>query len=75
MNKAELVKLLSLGESRFVDLQKTYDPSAICQRVCSFLNTKGGFVICGEGSRAALEQVKSWEKEIKLKIETEKRRN
>ncbi|PZM80222.1 MAG: transcriptional regulator [Candidatus Margulisiibacteriota bacterium] len=47
MNKEEISKLLLLGENQIVEFKEMCKPDAIGRIVCSFLNSGGGYVICG----------------------------
>jgi len=48
MNPEELKEVLSLGETRSVEFKAhCQNANIIGQVVCSFLNTEGGYVVCG----------------------------
>ena len=69
MEKEKLLELLSLGESNNIELRNEFDDYAICESICSFLNTKGGFVVCGLTKQLSLERVETWKQEIAERIE------
>ena len=69
MEKEKLLELLSLGESNNIELRNEFDDYAICESICSFLNTKGGFVVCGLAKQLSSERVETWKQEIEERIE------
>lgn len=69
MEKEKLLELLSLGESNNIELRNEFDDYAICESICSFLNTKGGFVVCGLAKQLSSERVETWKQEIAERIE------
>lgn len=48
MNK-DLQELLMLGEGQVIEFKAACEPMIIGQQVCAFLNSGGGYVICGVG--------------------------
>ena len=69
MEKEKLLELLSLGESNNIELRNEFDDYAICESICSVLNTKGGFVVCGLAKQLSSERVETWKQEIAERIE------
>ena len=69
MEKEKLLELLSLGESDNIELHNSFDSYDICESICSFLNTKGGFVVCGLTHPPTLERIERWKQEIEERIE------
>ena len=48
MSKDTIQRMLSLGEGQRVELKSTTsDVDSLGQTVCAFLNTTGGYLICG----------------------------
>lgn len=47
MNTKELSKILLLGEKQAVELQTSCQVDIVGRIVCSFLNSRGGYVVCG----------------------------
>ena len=68
MEKEKLLELLSLGESNNIELKNEFDSYDICESVCSFLNTKGGFVVCGLTNSPTKERIERWKQEIEERI-------
>ena len=68
MEKEKLLELLSLGESNNIELKNEFDSYDICESVCSFLNTKGGFVVCGLTNSTTKERIERWKQEIEERI-------
>ena len=68
MKKEKLLELLSLGESNNIELKNEFDSYDICESVCSFLNTKGGFVVCGLTNSPTKERIERWKQEIEERI-------
>ena len=64
MTKKELLQLLDLGESQTVEFKTSVPVDIIGRNVCAFLNTKGGYLICGINEGL---QVKGIEQASKLK--------
>ncbi len=47
MNPSELAELLRLGEDQTIELKTNCRVDTVGREVCAFLNTSGGYVICG----------------------------
>ncbi|HPM47902.1 MAG TPA: putative DNA binding domain-containing protein, partial [bacterium] len=47
MRTEELKRLLSLGENEKVEFKRQYNSDSAGREICAFLNSKGGFLICG----------------------------
>ena len=47
MNRETLRKMLMLGEGATVEFKSNCDPKIIGQQVCAFLNSGGGYIVCG----------------------------
>ena len=71
MDKAEIVKLLSLGKASSVDEQPHFDSDKICQSICSFLNSHGGFVLCGTRDFKNSFEINNWKSLIEGRLSTE----
>lgn len=71
MDKAILVKQLSLGESSFVEEQNLFNSDKICQSICSFLNSQGGFILCGMEDYNSSEEVENRKIEIEGRVAAE----
>ena len=69
MDKEKLLELLFLGESNNIELKNEFDDFDICESICSFLNSEGGFVVCGVNNYFELEQVEHWKQKIEERIE------
>ena len=54
MNKDKLIELLSLGEGQSVEFKSSYRTQIVGQQVCAFLNTRGGYIVCGINDKGAV---------------------
>ncbi len=52
MDKKGLIELLQLGEDQATDFQARFSLSNFGQIICSFLNTSGGYIVCGVSDEA-----------------------
>ncbi len=52
-----LKKLLSLGESEKVEFKTNYNPRFAGIEVCAFLNSKGGYLVCGIDDSGAVSGI------------------
>lgn len=58
MTPDQILKLLSLGEGQRVEFKATAaNVETLGRVVCGFLNTSGGYLICGVGDRGAIRGV------------------
>lgn len=47
MNKNELLSILNLGETQTIEFKLSTSIDSIGKNICAFLNTRGGYIICG----------------------------
>ena len=47
MKNEELINLLSLGEGQIVEFKSNADLKMVGPQVCAFLNSSGGYLVCG----------------------------
>jgi len=47
MNEAQIIKFLSLGESQTIEFKAVCRADIVGRNVCAFLNSRGGYVVCG----------------------------
>src|SRR5882672_6496502 len=60
MTPQQIQKLLSLGEGQRVEFKSTAkNVDALGRVVCGFLNTSGGYLICGVGDRGVIRGVEA----------------
>lgn len=62
-----LRKLLMLGENQSVEFKATCRIDVVCRHVCGFLNSGGGYVICGVGDRGGVVGIRSEEEVAPLR--------
>lgn len=73
MKTTDIRELLMLGENQSVEFKKTCRADIVCRQVCGFLNSGGGYVICGVDDKGRIVGISS-EKEVsalRSQLETE----
>ncbi|MBI1291006.1 transcriptional regulator [bacterium] len=70
MNARDLKALLALGEGQRVEFKVQSDPNVVGPVVCGFLNTSGGFLVCGVDERKGVVGVTSNPKEALAHLES-----
>jgi ATP-dependent DNA helicase RecG len=64
MKKDELSKILSLGENQTIEFKSHCRMNSAGPAVCSFLNSPGGYLICGVNDNGEPVGIKEVEKEL-----------
>ena len=54
MKPDKLAEILRLGENQTVEFKTACKPQIVGQQVCAFLNSQGGYVVCGVGDRGKI---------------------
>src|SRR5690606_31838008 len=70
MNAQRLKELLSLGEGQRVEFKVHPRPDAVGPVVCGFLNTGGGYLICGFDERTGIVGIKENPRDLLAQCES-----
>jgi ATP-dependent DNA helicase RecG len=57
MNRENLIKILSLGESKNIEFRSSIQYNMIGRTICAFLNSGGGYVVCGVNNKGEITGV------------------
>lgn len=69
MSRADLQRLLSLGESQSLEFKIGVDPYIIGQQICAFLNSGGGYVVLGVNADGEVKGVSPASKSLRNSLE------